>query len=219
MTIGLVFLFASCTKDTGIDIYEGNCQFPGTVKDYTGLGTCGLLIELDNGTTLEPLGLNSGSQQFQDGDRIKCSYTVIDTMVSACMAGQIARIDCIEHLSCDSIPTDFDPSGYIDDPLTNLVKLEVSGDCVHITVQYAGGCEFHNFDLIHIGPWCGTPPVGPTQLKLFHDSNGDACEALITRTFSYDLSRFKDNSTNSVEMNLIYNTTDGVKTKLFTYNF
>jgi hypothetical protein len=215
-----LFLF-SCVKDDDVDVNvnESHCDFLGTVVDYTGLDGCGLVIELDNGTVLEPLGLNSGNQVFKDGDRIWCSYTLIDTLASFCMAGQIARIDCIESVNCSEIVTDFNVDNYSDDPLISLENYTIVDDCLYLTVTHSGGCEIHGLDLVHIGPWCGTPPVPPTQLKLYHDNKGDMCEALISRTLTYDLSKFQNGNAGSTDFVLYYKTAEGIKQISFSYSY
>lgn len=81
---------------TGAD-QPGECNLTGTVRDYTGLDGCRYLIELDNGTRLEPI-LKDTSFQFRDNQRVKLSYIERPDMMSICMAGIIAEITCIEEI-------------------------------------------------------------------------------------------------------------------------
>lgn len=60
----------------------------GTVKDYTGLDGCGLIIVLDNGTKLEPKQRPDAT--FKD-KRVALSYKDAHT-ASICMVGTVADI-------------------------------------------------------------------------------------------------------------------------------
>jgi hypothetical protein len=74
----------------------------------------------------------------------------------------------------------------INDPFF-LRGARIEGDLLLIDVQYAGGCENHSFTLewpeiiIAIYP----PQFG---VLLYHDSNDDMCEALISETLEFQLS-------------------------------
>lgn len=66
-------------------------------------------------------------------------------------------------------------------------EITINGDSVEISVSYSGGCEKHFFELI----WDGTIDAGDTpsiDLILLHNSNGDACEALIMDKLVFRLS-------------------------------
>ncbi|MBN2609975.1 MAG: PKD domain-containing protein [Bacteroidales bacterium] len=84
-----------------IELQHG-CEHTGTVKDYTGLDGCGYLIELDNGTRLEPILIDT-SFIFRDNQRVKVSYVERYDLASICMAGTIAEITCIEEIGQDTI--------------------------------------------------------------------------------------------------------------------
>ena len=72
------------------------CSLTGTVKDYTGLDGCGLLIVLDNGVVLEPAEIVPNFM-LKSGQRVRLAYTELLDRASICMAGKIVRIDCIEE--------------------------------------------------------------------------------------------------------------------------
>ena len=98
-----------CTSTYCSDIYvQGplDCNLTGTVKDYTGLDGCGLLIELDNGVVLEPAEMVPNFVIY-DGQRVRLSYTELKDRASICMAGVIARIDCISEIQDDSCGAEF----------------------------------------------------------------------------------------------------------------
>jgi PKD repeat protein len=97
----------SCHSSYCSDIYvdpEFACDFTGTVKDYTGLDGCGLIIKLDNGIVLEPVEIKQNFSLY-DGQRVRLSYTELNNRASICMMGIIARINCISEIpdSCSAV--------------------------------------------------------------------------------------------------------------------
>lgn len=93
-TLFLIFaisvLFFSCQKSS--------CE--GAVKakflDATGLDGCGMLIELNNGKTIEPRNLDEFDIVPKDGDKIWVSYHLAQNGVTICMVGDVVIIDCIQ---------------------------------------------------------------------------------------------------------------------------
>lgn len=69
----------------------------GTVKDYTGLDGCGLIIVLDDGKKLEPF--NANSFRLTNNERILLSYTPLSDVVTICMVGQPVQIDDLYELA------------------------------------------------------------------------------------------------------------------------
>ncbi len=65
----------------------------GTLKNLTGLDGCGFVIDLENGSRLEPESFPTGFDP-QDGEQVKFSYTALD-QASICMTGQPVKIHCI----------------------------------------------------------------------------------------------------------------------------
>lgn len=66
----------------------------GILKDYTGLDGCGWVIELADGTKLEPTNLNEFELIPTDGLPIDFTYTQFEGG-SICMVGQVVKIDMI----------------------------------------------------------------------------------------------------------------------------
>jgi hypothetical protein len=69
-----------------------------------------------------------------------------------------------------------------------MTGITVSGTCLSLGVQYSGGCEEHELELI----WDGNldqslPPQA--VLLLHHDSKGDMCESIVSGTVQHDLGR------------------------------
>jgi hypothetical protein len=88
----IFLLFFSCSNSK-----NAKSELEGTVTDVTGLDGCGLLIKLDNGTTLQPVVLPQGFT-LQKGKRVKLTYTVLKDRMSTCMNGSIAEITSISYL-------------------------------------------------------------------------------------------------------------------------
>lgn len=78
-------------------VKSDGCQTMATVKDFTGLDGCGLLVVLDNGDKLLPVNIEDDNFQLRDLQRIKLDYEVIEDAVSICMAEKASiKITCIE---------------------------------------------------------------------------------------------------------------------------
>ena len=84
-------------KKDAASTYKGK-TYNGTVKDYTGLDGCGMIIELDNGTKLEPLNVEKHGFTLKDGQRVKVAYKEAKGMMSICMVGVMADILFIEEI-------------------------------------------------------------------------------------------------------------------------
>lgn len=105
------------------------------------------------------------------------------------------------------------------DPIA-LVNASVDGDCLKLTLQYGGGCEEHQVDLALILPECGTPPLPPPTFEIRHDAKGDACKALITKEYSFDLSGIREDGKSKTEFILITKDSSGIPSgKTYTYTY
>ena len=97
----LVSLLFSCRtkKDTTSDDNNNTdtCEPMGTVKDFTGLDGCKLLIVMDNGDKLLPNKINDESFTLAENQRISFSYTEIEDAISVCMTeNAIVEVTCIK---------------------------------------------------------------------------------------------------------------------------
>ncbi|OGV90578.1 MAG: hypothetical protein A3J88_05960, partial [Melioribacter sp. RIFOXYB12_FULL_38_5] len=64
-------------------------------------------------------------------------------------------------------------------------------DMLALSVSYSGGCRDHIIDLYaYTGILKSNPPQ--MNLVLSHNANGDMCEAYVTRTINFDLSKIKE---------------------------
>jgi hypothetical protein len=86
--ISSIFLIGSCTKTTV-------CE-EGIVKDLTGLDGCGLVIELKNGTALEPCEIPAGITLIPN--KKVCVSWREKPLASICMVGVVAEITSLEYI-------------------------------------------------------------------------------------------------------------------------
>jgi hypothetical protein len=100
---------------------------------------------------------------------VECSYLMLG------MSNQPSVI--ITDAPPESIP--LDPFG--------LEGIAIVEDTITLNVTYSGGCKEHCFSL-YMSPasFLESSPV-QANLYLRHNSNGDACEAFINKTISFDL--------------------------------
>lgn len=75
---------------------SSKCTTEGKVKDMTGLDGCKFLIELADGTKLNPIEFSDKSFELKDGQKIRFSYESVDAM-NICMAGETVKITCISN--------------------------------------------------------------------------------------------------------------------------
>lgn len=114
-----------------------------------------------------------------------------------------AAILALAAAACAGDPTLPEPGGAIvvafSEPLDrwpaddwDLVDTATVDGGLELTVAHAGGCRNHDFWLVAVNGFHELYSFGPTPLVsvpvlLAHDAHGDACEAYITRTQTYDL--------------------------------
>jgi|GEM_PF-1401623 len=96
--------------------------------------------------------------------------------------------DCCVELTCEyNIITDgivYD-NGIVDSG-TKIKNVGLNGNCLEVEFQYGGGCAEHEIQLVWNGALAESFPP-QAWLKVIHD-NQDPCDALLTKTYSYDLS-------------------------------
>lgn len=74
-------------------------------------------------------------------------------------------------------------------PTVTVGTLET--DTLGLQLQYGGGCEDHEFYLVAAASFMESAPV-QARVRLFHDDNGDRCEALVTETVRFNLEPLKE---------------------------
>lgn len=109
LIFSLVSLLSACTQC----LDETTCGSTlATVRDYSGLDGCGLVLVKDNGEVLEPYKQaivcvttpcepidKLAAYNLQDGQRVRVGYEVMEDMASICMTGKIVKIKCLEIVS------------------------------------------------------------------------------------------------------------------------
>lgn len=95
LTLFLAFSLMTCHTSKN---NQTNCQYLGTVKDYSQLDGCTFLIEMDNGTLLMPVETTIDGFSLKKDMRIAFSYEEVPDMMSICMTGdQIVRLTCVKE--------------------------------------------------------------------------------------------------------------------------
>lgn len=82
-----------CEKEETGDAIE---MQSGTLYDYTGLDGCSWIIQLADGTKLEPTNLDDFPITPEDGKEIFLTYTPLDAG-SICMVGTVIEIQSIRE--------------------------------------------------------------------------------------------------------------------------
>ncbi|MBN1187350.1 MAG: NigD-like N-terminal domain-containing protein [Bacteroidales bacterium] len=200
--ISLCLAFYNCDKEDKNDKEKITLTANGTIIDLTDLDGCGYVIQLDDGTYLEPKNLDTCSSIIKNNQRVYFSYEIIPKAESTCMIGEVVNIVYIEEISCQSLLLWDDPGGFAyPDQFPHddfyLDTTYIIGDCLFFVVGYSGGCKTHEFTL-------GRIAVSSlyNDFALTHDSNGDACEAYIMDTISFDLTPLQITNQNEIEINI-----------------
>jgi hypothetical protein len=94
--------------------------------------------------------------------------------------------NCIYDTACPSIIQNVNANDYPMDSYS-IDTTFINHHTAFIDISYSGGCELHNFELIHEFIFCGTPPVH-IQLILSHNKNNETCEALMEQSLCFDIS-------------------------------
>lgn len=89
-----LFLIAIILIGCQEDEPEAGCTF-GTIVDATGLDGCGWIIELNDGTRLEPTNLEDFEITLSDGRLICMEYEEATDLNSFCMVGKMVEIASI----------------------------------------------------------------------------------------------------------------------------
>ena len=88
-----------------------------------------------------------------------------------------------------------------DMPAVTIKSAAVKGDYLTVNVEYSGGCELHNFDLITRGMYMKSlPPQLPIMLN--HENNGDACRELKSEKLVFDITEARYGNDESGEVHL-----------------
>ena len=179
------FLLPGCQEDDEVTLME-----TGTVVDYAGAGSCGIVIELDNGSRIQPLYYPDGFV-FSQGQRVLVEYEELSNVIPTCDRGTASNIVYVEELTCAPyVDLYFDNYDSLARDPVFIHEAFVDGDCLQIKLSYSGGCQEHTLDLARMHPWESGSSTVPT-FEIRHNANGDLCEALYTKELRYDLTPLK----------------------------
>ncbi|WP_276368020.1 hypothetical protein [Chryseolinea sp. H1M3-3] len=107
----LACLAFGCAEDEVIEHDDfKTCSTPATIRDYSGLDGCGYVLELNDGTVLEPavlitcgppphsvMSIDDPLSSFKtDGMKVLVNYEPYDGG-SVCMVGELVKITCIQQ--------------------------------------------------------------------------------------------------------------------------
>tara|TARA_B110000879_G_C10777084_1_gene357543 strand:+ start:82 stop:528 length:447 start_codon:yes stop_codon:yes gene_type:complete len=129
------------------------------------------------------------------------SLCTLSLILFSCTDEQIivAESNCPEI-----IVLNYDEEWINDTYIINNVSLSESQE-LELNISHSGGCQEHEYELIQNPQFCGTPPIY-ISIKLSHNSNGDICEAWITKDLCFDISSiYSENGTDEITIGL-YNT-------------
>ena len=94
----IVALFLSCFVFSCKTKYETVCENSVPAKlIYKQIDGCSWLVQLDDGTILEPLNLKEFDIEKKDNKKIWITYEDTEGYVSICMMGPIIRITCLSE--------------------------------------------------------------------------------------------------------------------------
>lgn len=165
-------------------------QETGVVVNYAGAEYCSIIIELDNGQTIQPLRYPEGFV-FVQGQRLLVNYTELPNIVSTCGKGIVSEILSIEEIDCGAPVTEPELEEYNTMPNDPVIihEASVNDDCLYLKVEYSGGCRNHYFNLVKINE--DDYEKDTAVLELRHDANGDVCEAALSKDLQFSLVSLK----------------------------
>ncbi|KPK62044.1 MAG: hypothetical protein AMS21_08305 [Gemmatimonas sp. SG8_38_2] len=128
--------------------------------------------------------------EYREGDRGS-----IVSGATGSLPGDLSRaIGELHQLLSGTLPVIIDwpsrPDNWPHDPLM-LRDFALEGPILELEVEYGGGCESHDHDLVAWGGWMESFPV-QVNVLLSHEDRDDPCDALIHRTLRFDLTRLRE---------------------------
>ena len=88
-----------------------------------------------------------------------------------------------------NVVSDVSSPAWPSDPLT-IQSATIAGDVLQATVRFGGGCARHRIALLISDVFMESHPV-QVHARLAHDGGGDMCDALLTRTLTFNLTPLK----------------------------
>ena len=82
-----------------------------------------------------------------------------------------------------------------------ILDTKIIGDILQIKIEYSGGCEKHDFNLIFNGVWKRSLPP-KISLFLEHKFEHEKCKSLVSKIIEFDIKKLKEKN-NEVYINLV----------------
>jgi len=82
-----------------------------------------------------------------------------------------------------------------------ILDTEIIGDILQMKIEYSGGCEKHDFNLIFNGIWKKSMPPKIT-LFLEHKYEHEKCKSLVSKVIKFDIKKLKEKNS-EVYINLV----------------
>ncbi|MFV0590419.1 MAG: hypothetical protein ACK5M7_03465 [Draconibacterium sp.] len=167
-----------------------NLAETGTVLDYAGTSGCGIVIQLDNGSTIRPMYYPDGFT-FSEGQRVLVEYSKLKNVVSACDEGTACELTYVEELSCAPyVNLYFENYDSLSRDPVHMHEVYMDADCLYLKLSYGGGCQEHTITLARLHSINDNDEVPVFEIR--HNANDDLCEAWFTREFRFDLSSLRE---------------------------
>ena len=185
----LMITFTSVGADSRCPI-DLMCFWAGDAEVKLKLSKGGLQKEVVLHTGLTPtaivfdgyeIALKNVLPARKSNEDIKQNQYVIDLKINYNVNSQLKQVYFIDANSEWMIKKDM--------LVVNSAVIE--NNLLALSVSYSGGCRDHIIDLYaYTGILKSNPPQ--MNLALSHNANGDMCEAYVTRTIKFDLSKIKE---------------------------
>ncbi len=140
-------LACSSTKQNSNEKPGGDCLITVSVKDFTGLDGCSMLLVTSDGKKLLPMEAPADIN-WKPGEKYKIGYTAIDDALSICMAeNEIIKVSCAEKLTVECKPSqngrdNSDLKSRIDNgDVQRIIRYEFDGSWVY-QINRMGTSEF-----------------------------------------------------------------------------
>lgn len=79
------------------------------------------------------------------------------------------------------------PDTYAESADFSMMAVSIEGNVISITVEYSGGCEKHNWELV--GSESIQKSLPPKRgMRLIHHNNGDSCRSIVEENLKFDIS-------------------------------
>lgn len=90
----LLFLFLTASSCTKSSCASGK---NGTLINQEQIGGCDWVIELDDGTRLDPTNLDDFGVPLEEGKKVSVRYREVKNAASICMSGRIVVLKCLKE--------------------------------------------------------------------------------------------------------------------------